>query len=694
MSDTSNADASPDADPRAADLRQATAPPPPNFNPYQRPAGTPSPLQMIANWAERARQQQAQPRVNAPAEQTPYRPQPAQADHPTAIASALFDAPGSSPARTQRPQPQPWSAPWQPPQRSPPGTPPLSPTGQPPPMRRFTPYLAALPNRPPGQWGDPPAFPRMPMGFEVPGILRGVGGWFAQNGSGFTSMLGGQSAAFANAFIKSYTQGMESQNRMQLEQMQLHATQLAEQAKQENDAYAEVFNEYSALGGQTPTRGPNAGVSLAQALETVAQRYNDSNMLTVLATRGPGAALQLMQSRDAKWQDAHVAGKQSAKETEQAAADAELGLPPEPGAGGQPTVGGAPTAASIGAAPAVAVAPGDQGPPDAADPPKDVSGTPDKLKPWQQIGMDELRGVPHTGLSPRAKAAVEKFAADKEMQLQNLADEARAKHLSQDQIAKRLDAIGPGIGSEWNDIVDGNAGMPGGISATGAKPYWRALESLAITAKPGWNAKDAENLGAFTKDYYSGPKGNRIVAAARMGSAGRTLLQELKNIPEGATVPQNIIDEFVARGFTGDPKWAGLFTALNTYIQESMSVASPTGRAFEGDIQAARRAIDYRQGTKALRAIIQVDAKNALAGADELEDDFRNMTGKERSPHYNEKNIELLRWMTQLDPEKGFGGVANLPPELQGLGMGSGGTPAASQPAGGLPPGWSVEPVQ
>jgi hypothetical protein len=662
-------------------------PPPglPDSGTWTPPPGAPSPLNQLAK---------SQPDI--------WQRGGGRADQPTTVANL---GPQTRPPQPQtptvKPQPQPWTQPRAAPQPQRPDTPLLSPTGLPPPVRQFSPYLPAMPTRSHDAWGTTSPFAPEPRSFEVPSINQGVGSWFGQNGSGITALLGLGGANFANAFAKSYMQGMTWKSNFQREQMQQHMEALAIQQKEETDAYAEVVNTYAANDYKDV-----GGVSYQQAMEQVAQRYNDTNMINTLATSGPGGAYKLLQNRDAKWQDVQASNKVANKDAQDAKDLSDWDVPGASATDAQGAPGASTTPPSL--ASTAARAPGMPSPPPdpnapspqaqpVASQPETQTDRVDALPRYQQEGIELLRGGNLSGVPKAVQPHVKQFADDTLGKMDALVAKAQGGKMTKDQIEQELRKINPAIAGEFAGIRDLDAPLPGGMSAINAHPFWRDIASLASASVPGWRANDYAVVGEMQRDYTTGTSSRRMQAANNMADAAVPLLKALKNIPEGTSPPENWIEQIAAKRFTGDPRWVTLFNTLQQYVQESQSLASPTGRYFEGDVNRMMHEFDIAQGPRAMRSIIGADADAATRRIGTLTDDYQNTVHKPFPPHYNPKATEILKALATIDPDKGFGDRSDLPPDLQGLGMGQS-DPAASRAAPAAPtgptPGWGGYKVQ
>ena len=551
------------------------------------------------------------------------------------------------------------------------------PANAPRPSPKFTPFIKSMP-REPDQWGKPEQFPRLPQSFELPGIYQQLGGYFAQAGSFRSAPMGAGMAAYSAAYQQAFQKGQEWKMKQSLEQLQLHSVQLEELERRQTVEYGDLFSQYSAMGGQ-----PVGGVTMHDALWRKAVELGDKNVIAMMEDgASPEKVRRYLMEHEARVNDL---GKANSKVAEQDAKDRrEWGVPDDDADPATPTQAPPP----IDAPP--------RGPPSAPDAPAaPASSKPETQKdrvaalaPYQRAGLEYLRGGSLEGVSKGAKPAVVRYADGIEGQMDDLAAKAKAGGMSKEQIEDELRKINPAIAGEFADIRDLNTPLPGGMGAINAKPFWRDIQSLAAASVPGWRAGDYQNISDMQKDYTTGTSSRRMQAANNMADTAIPLLKALKDIPEGDAPPENWISQIVAKKFTGDPKWVKLYNALQPYVQESQSLASPTGRYFEGDVNRLMHEFDIAQGPRAIRAVLATDAEAGSRRIQTLTDDYQNTTHKQFPPHYNPKSTAIMNAIAKLDPDRGFEGQTGLPPDLQGLGMGV----TAAAPA--IPPGWKVTPIQ
>jgi hypothetical protein len=550
------------------------------------------------------------------------------------------------------------------------------PANAPQPPAKFTPFIRSM-ARDPDQWGQPEPYPRLPQSFELPGLFQQLGGYFSQHGGFASAPLGAGLALYSAEYQKAFREGQDWKMKQSLAQLQLHSIQLEELERRQTVEYGDIYSQYSAMGGQSI-----GGVSLHDAIWRKAAELGDKNVISMMENGASAEQVRrYLMEHEARVNDL---GKANSKVAEQDAKDRkEWGVPDD---GSVPTAPEPPP--PIDAPPQGPPTPPDAPPAPAGSQPETQKDRVAALAPYQRAGLEYLRGGSLEGVPKGAKDAAVRYADGIEGQMDDLAGRAKSGKMSKEEIESGLRAINPAIASEFADIRDLNTPLPGGMGAINAKPFWRDIQSLAEASVPGWRAADYQNVSDMQKDYTSGTSSRRMQAANNMADTAIPLLKALKDIPEGTSPPENWIEQIVAKKFTGDPKWIRLYNALQPYVQESQSLASPTGRYFEGDVNRLMHEFDIAQGPRAIRAVLATDAEAGSRRIQTLTDDYQNTTHKQFPPHYNPKSTAIMNAIAKLDPDKGFEGQTALPPELQGLGMGSDGAPAS------LPPGWKVTPVQ
>ncbi|HEY1880559.1 MAG TPA: hypothetical protein VGG68_11570 [Caulobacteraceae bacterium] len=301
MSDTSNADNSPDA--------QDDAPPPSSWTP---PRSAPTPLSSLAGyasdsgvWNRADGKTPDQPTTIAPPRRFPGVPDQA----PPTVAPPQRDGdPKPPPIGLSPAHPMPF---------------------RPRPIQR---YFPQLPNRPWHQWGEPREFAPEPTPWEVPGILSNVARYFTSQGSGYTAPTAAMLGAATQGHSKAYIEGQKAALGILEERMKVSADALDRKTYEEQKDYRDAF----ALGGGdvgTWSGDPNAKDTseLHNRLFEVATKYNDKPMLAALESGNLTRAENILKERDAQGTSLRESVTQRNKEEktrEEEAPYREGGTPP------------------------------------------------------------------------------------------------------------------------------------------------------------------------------------------------------------------------------------------------------------------------------------------------------------------------------------------------------------------------------
>jgi hypothetical protein len=592
-------------------------------------------------------------------------------------------------------KPSPQSPPQSPGQGKPPPKPRLGSTDPPDPTAySYAPVPANVPRTPPGftpytmpvprdssQWNKPEPYPRQPQSFELPGLFQKMGGYFAQHGGAAGAPLGATSAAYAAAYQEAYMKGQEWKMRQAKEQLTLSNAKLADVERARQIDYADKFSAYQVTGGGDPTK-------LHDELWRVAVEHGDKDVMALL--EGGASAEQVR--RFLADHEAHIRALEAAnsKSGEQDAEDAKRwGLP-----GGSETSTD-PMDIPVGQSatpPRDQVAgPGGRGPaPEPGTSPAPPQSTP--LKPYEQVGLDIARGRPSTGLPKKVADAAQEYAAGVDTRMDDVVAHSAGK--TREQIAQELSAISPAIAADWGKLLDGKQGLPGGMGAIGARPYWSNLGDLSLAVKPSWSAADFQRIPELNKEYDAGPTGRRMGRTESMAAAGRTLLEALHQIPEGETPPEGALESWFNHTLSGDSKWGRVFSAYHTYVQEAQTIASQTGNFHETDVQRVLRETPYTAGPEFIRgSSMLVDAQNAVDTMSAFNDDYKSVVGRD-ALHYNPRAIATLQTIASYDPKTNqFRDVRD--PTLKGLDRSfdaqpKGPTGQTAAPAAAPSPGWGA----
>ena len=560
------------------------------------------------------------------------------------------------------------------------------PVNAPHPPRAFNPYMRPVP-RDHDQWGEPDLYPRLPRSFEVAPLYQQLGGYFAQHGNYQSAPVAAGLAGHSEKYIAAFAKGQDIRMREEQEQVKLHAAHLADLEDLRLTGYADVFAMHKEMGDNETT--------LHDDLWRKAVEGGDKDVITMMEH---GASAEQVR-RFLADHEANIRALKAAnsKSAEQDDIDAKRwGLPSGEGGGGEG--GGVYDRYSPGTGRAAAPAPaaGQVAGPGAPSSEPGTSPAPPSsqpLKPYEQVGLDIARGRPSSGLPKKVEDAAQSYAADVDQRMDNVVAHSAGK--TREQVAQELSGISPAIASDWSAILDGRKGLPGGMGAIGSRPYWSNLSDLALAVKPSWSAADFSRIPELNKEYDAGPTGRRMGRTESMAAAGKTLLEALREIPEGSKPPTDALEAWFNHTLSGDSKWGRVFSAYHTYVQEAQTIASQTGNFHETDVQRVLRETPYTAGPEFLRgSSMLVDAQNAVDTMSQFNDDYKSVVGRD-ALHYNQKAIATLKTIASYDPKTNqFREV--LDPSLQGLDRSfdaqpKGQTGQTSAPAAVSPsPGWGA----
>lgn len=281
------------------------------------------------------------------------------------------------------------------------------------------------------------------------------------------------------------------------------------------------------------------------------------------------------------------------------------------------------------------------------------------------LAHGSLRGEPlPKGLPKPIEARISARQADLERGLNDIA----ASGATGDDMRQKLRAFDPSLAQTVDDITDGTISLPstGGFGAAAGAGI-RRLSALAKAVRPDWGPW----ISTYLKDF-SNPNGaaqKTMQGAQSMTGAAKKVLQALQYIGEDETPPENFISQVISKNFTGDPRWANLGAALNSYVEESAKLARG-GQSAEGDInRVLKEYAPIGMGPKSVRALLAVEAGVAVSKIQSLTDGWRQATGKNIPPlGYSERSVKYLEALDDLNMMTGqVDGKTFVPDDLRPL---------------------------
>ena len=198
--------------------------------------------------------------------------------------------PAQPPAATPTPTPTPPAAQGKPPPKTPPQWVPH--------RRQF--YNPNLPNRGPDGWGMARQFPMLPLPWQIPDVLMGVGRDFSMVGAPLLALLGGALGRYVKAFMDGLHKGQREWAKQHKEHAKRTSRDLDKRTQGMLDEYRNAFAQSS---------GPEDQQNLEENIRAIATKYNDQKMLNSLNNNGISGVIQMLNWIDAKHGDLKAANQ-------------------------------------------------------------------------------------------------------------------------------------------------------------------------------------------------------------------------------------------------------------------------------------------------------------------------------------------------------------------------------------------------
>jgi hypothetical protein len=304
--------------------------------------------------------------------------------------------------------------------------------------------------------------------------------------------------------------------------------------------------------------------------------------------------------------------------------------------------------------------------------------TPDEM----QGGLDFAKGAPGDSLAKGYAGGREKaYATQVQGAIDNVLRQAQGQQPSPElekKITDQLRAINPEVGADYTSAMQGRP-IPTGWSATGAKPYWSSIVNLGMASRQGWMPQDAQEYETFVRSYDSGVPATTLQRTSRLGDAALTLARAVKDAEAKGQMSDvdiaNRFNKWIDTRLDDDPAWNKVFNAYFGFVQENVAVLSG-GRPYVTDSKELLQQNPITGGPNIIRGIMAQDADQSARVAQGLNEDYQRRTGKKTdAPHYNPRQIALLRGIAQMNEDGTFKPPTDdLPPEVKELGKGVSGT--------------------
>jgi hypothetical protein len=512
------------------------------------------------------------------------------------------------------------------------------PANAPQPPSSFTPTLPSLP-RDSSQWGQPEAFPRLPQTFELPGMYRNLGGYFAQHGAFASAPLGAGLAGASKEYIDGYMKGQDWKMKMAKEQIGLHAAQLEELEQARSIKYADVFNRYQVEGDKDPQ-------GLRDDIERVAVESGDKDVIAMLENGDSAEQIRrFLAKHEANIRDLSKVNK---KQDEQDAQDAQYGLAParreDEGAYGPETT----------RPPGV--------PDKTGEPPKDERD--DNQRLIDAGAWDMVEGYKPTG-SEYGKMTQTMMAKRKLEMERSLKEIAADPNLNKDgqHPEEVLDAVRKAVPEAANTLdqyskYEEGPGV-GGRSSTGGPEaqMWGLMNPLAAKMYPG---DKATGVGAFNPDnlqaihQFRDPNGQTQKQVQRIGptvEAATQLISALNKLPPEDR--QNLtMGAIKAKMLGGDPLYRAIWANWLNYNQDVNALSVPGGSVTETLL--SENQVPWYSSSAEYLSVIREHIGVAASRVDEFHNSWKQYGSPAPMPGLNRAAEEQIPRIRRLDVATGM----------------------------------------
>ena len=512
------------------------------------------------------------------------------------------------------------------------------PANAPRPSPKFNPYIPSLP-RDSSQWGQPEPFPRLPQSFELPGMYKQLGGYFAQSGGFRSAPLGAGMAAYSAAYQEAFQKGQEQKMRMSMEQMKLHAAQLEELEQTRAVEYADTFNRYQVEGDKDPQ-------GLHDALWKTAVEHGDKDVMAMLENGDSAEEVRrFLAKHEANIRDLSKANKKS---EEQDAQDAQYGLAParreDEGAYGPETTR----------------------PPGVVDKGKDDPGdTRDENQKLIDKGAwDMVEGYKPTGAEygKMTQTAMAKRKLEMEQALQEIAADPNINKDGQhpeevlDAVRKRVPQAASTL-DQYSKYEEG-PGVGGRASTGGPEAQmWGLMNPLAAKMYPG---DPKTGIGAFNPDnlqaihQFRDPNGQTQKQVQRIGptvEAATQLITALNKLPPEDR--QNLtLDAIKAKMVGGNPLYRAIWANWLNYNQDVNALSVPGGSVTETVL--SEQQVPWYSSSAEYLAVIREHIGVAASRVDEFHNSWKQYGSPAPMPGLNKAAEEQIPRIRRLDVATGM----------------------------------------
>jgi hypothetical protein len=178
------------------------------------------------------------------------------------------------------------------------------------------------------------------------------------------------------------------------------------------------------------------------------------------------------------------------------------------------------------------------------------------------------------------------------------------------------------------------------------------------------------------------PLGARMLNAARLSTATIQVLRELKNFKEGEKQPARWIEQVAANKWSGDPKYARLYQALNQYANAAAAVQGGGNVVRVTLVNNVLRHMSETASPAATRGQMQIDNRDSFATVEQADAAWREQTGKSwHVPNYPGRPAEILNAFSRANAATGQM-PEDAPDELKSV---------SRKPSSGDRPSWRTQ---
>jgi hypothetical protein len=530
------------------------------------------------------------------------------------------------------------------------------PPGAPTPRRApFQPFMPASLPRPPHQWGQEERFPQLPQPFEVPHLMKGLSGYFAQNGSQSVAAMAMAMGPYAGQFLEGVQKGQHERAQQAKEQLAIRAAKMTERAVEEQTAYSDIFAEYGALAGTSDPKAftrPIKGVGFIDAIGNKAAELGDSTLHDLIgAGAKPSDVQKFLEARDNRIRDLQ---KTKTAIEDNTVEDARWGLTPAAKGGGgddnsysglrypgeaAPAVASAAPVDPTTGKPAPVGAPAAKLPGDkVAGPgaPADKTDAGPEETPVDSIATSVVRGVePSTEMAKMFPRAAREGTLRGAQQITDLENLERNPPKDPAAIMSAIKKVNPSVASDVQSVLDYKMPASGGTSGTGASPGTKAgqysdrLRNLAQLVDPKWNQGFYQDQQRFRTDVGTQNTLARTKDLAAMADRLNTDLRAVElDLKKRGMNTSSVNMDAIVRNLAGDPKYVPLHTDFLAYNDAYNTIVSG-GRHTQGGAREQTDAIPTWAPLSTYRNVI----KGHMSGVDGMieakQSQWRSIGGKD-----------------------------------------------------------------